>query len=589
MKSITNKVIVAAITLILITTTNIIISDNQNIVIADSNNESVIISCNEIDDQIIVDMALNNFERQTILIDGTEYTKIIIEDESNKLQTGNPDIADIRRSIIIPDDQKMSVNIISSSYTQYNNVLIAPSKGNLKRNIDPNTVPYTFSDIYNQDEYFPGSLAELESPYIVRDYRGQVVIINPIQYNPVSKILRVYNEISLEITPTGFDTVNVYDRIKSLRLNNDFIDIYNNNFINFKTTRYTPVEEYGEMLIIAYDSFYNSMLPFVEWKIMKGIPTTMVNMSDVGTTANDVDTYIENFFNTHNLTFVLLVGDITEIPSLDANGGKSDPSYSYILGDDHYPDLFIGRFSAENTDEVDTQVNRTITYEKYPQASAEWYHKGTGIASDDGSGSGDDSEWDWEHLRNIRADLLNFNYTLIDEFYEGSQGGEDASGNPSAGMVTTAVNDGRGIINYCGHGSRTSWGTSGFSNSNVNSLVNNEMLPFIWSVACVNGEFDIGTCFAEAWLRATNNNIPTGAIAFFGSSVNQAWNPPMDAQDEFNAILVGTYTDNKKYTFGGLSANGCMHMNDNYGTAGYDETDNWHLFGDPSVVWVWFI
>ena len=115
-------------------------------------------------------------------------------------------------------------------------------------------------------------------------------------------------------------------------------------------------------------------------------------------------------------------------------------------------------------------------------------------------------------------------------------------------------------------------------------LVNQEEMAFIWTVACVTGEFHVGTCFAETWLRATHNDQPSGALAKFASTVNAAWNPPMDAQDEMNSIFVESYENNVKRTFGGLSINGCMEMNDNYGTAGYHETLFWTIFGDPSVV-----
>jgi hypothetical protein len=110
------------------------------------------------------------------------------------------------------------------------------------------------------------------------------------------------------------------------------------------------------------------------------------------------------------------------------------------------------------------------------------------------------------------------------------------------------------------------------------------MLPFIWSVACNNGEFDnYDTCFAEAWLRATHNDEPAGAVAVFASSIGQYWDPPMDAQDEMVDILVESYPNNIKHTYGALCFNGCMHMNDEYGSSGYDMTDTWHVFGDPSL------
>jgi hypothetical protein len=196
---------------------------------------------------------------------------------------------------------------------------------------------------------------------------------------------------------------------------------------------------------------------------------------------------------------------------------------------------------------------------------------------------GDDGEYDYQHIRNIRTLLLNFTYTNVDEFYGGSQGGNDSPGEPTTTMVSNALNSGRSILNYCGHGSPTSWGTSGFSNSNVNSLTNDNMLPFITSVACNNGEFDDTTCFGEAWLRATHNGQPTGAIGVYMSSISQSWDPPMEAQDEFNNILVGKYANNTKTTFGGLCYNGAMSMIDNYGQDGIAMADTWIVFGDPSV------
>jgi len=181
---------------------------------------------------------------------------------------------------------------------------------------------------------------------------------------------------------------------------------------------------------------------------------------------------------------------------------------------------------------------------------------------------------------------MNYTYTEVDEFYDGTQGGDDAPENPTPGMVSAAINDGRSITSYCGHGNPAGWGTSGFSNSDIENLVNDNKLPYVICVACNNGQFnDYDECFCEAWLRATNNDNgeSTGAIAATGSSKGMSWAPPMDAQDEMIDLIVETYSDNVKHTIGGIHANGCMHMNDEYGPEGWSETDTWHIFGDPSL------
>jgi hypothetical protein len=476
----------------------------------------------------------------------------------------------------------MKVRVIAATYEEFANIFIAPSKGNLPRTINPADVPYEFSDIYTQNTWYPTIIAELQEPYYLRDFRGQVVTIHPFQYNPGEATLRFYNDITIEITPTKQITTNSITQYSLAKVDSDFLSLYERHFINFNSGKYDPVSEQGNMLVITYDNFYTAMVPFVQWKNLKGIPTEMVNVSTIGN-ANAIKTYIADYYNTKGLTFVLLVGDAAQVPTLYPGYGASDPSYSYIVGSDHYADLFVGRFSAENIAQVQTQANRTIAYERDPQIGAEWYKKGVGIASDQGEGIGDDGEIDYQHIRNIRTLLLNFTYSFVDELYDGNQGGGDAPGYPTQSMVGAALNEGRSIINYCGHGWIQGWGSSGFSNNDVNALTNNNMLPFIISVACNNGEFDSGTCFGEAWLRATHNGEPTGAIGAYMSSISQNWAPPMQAEDEFNAILVGTYPENKKTTFGALCFEGAMSMNDQYGSEGYLETDAWTVFGDPSV------
>lgn len=175
-----------------------------------------------------------------------------------------------------------------------------------------------------------------------------------------------------------------------------------------------------------------------------------------------------------------------------------------------------------------------------------------------------------------------FTYTSRAELFDGSQGGLDASGNATAAQLLTEVNNGAGIITYTGHGSDNAFTTTGFSNTNIASLTNTNVLPFIWSVACVNGNFTAGTCFAEGWLRKTYNNQPAGAVATLMSTINQSWNPPMEGQDEMVNILTENASTNIKRTFGGLSVNGIFKMNDTY--SDYNMTDTWTIFGDPSLM-----
>ena len=73
--------------------------------------------------------------------------------------------------------------------------------------------------------------------------------------------------------------------------------------------------EDGEMLVICYDSFCDETQEFVDWKNQKGIKTTLVSKSEAGSNVSSIKSYITNFYNSHDLTYVLLVGDKNQIPS----------------------------------------------------------------------------------------------------------------------------------------------------------------------------------------------------------------------------------------------------------------------------------
>lgn len=534
----------------------------------------------------VVSFTVNGFNINPVSTPRGDAFTITVPGGTPIMAKGMPDLPKLTASLIIPDQAEMQVRVVSSEFIDYPFMDVAPSKGNFTRDIDPASVAWEYGRAYTRDEFFPNTQTFLREPYILRDYRGTTIVVSPFAYNPVTRILRVYHQLTVEVVSAGTSTNNVLVR-QGLpeKTETEFAKIYSRHFLNYENgSRYTPLEEQGNMLIICYGPFMAEMQEFIDWKRTIGIPTEIIDVATIGASSSAIKTYVADYYATNGLTYLLLVGDNAQVPTITTGsiGGPSDPAYGYIVGNDHYPDVFVGRFSAENATQVQTQVIRTLEYEQNPDISIDWFSKGAAIGSD--QGPGDDNEYDYQHQRNIRTDLMGFTYTAVAELYDGSQGGEDLPGNPNSTSVANEVNAGSTVMNYTGHGSQTSWGTTGFSNSGVNGLTNNHMWPFIWSVACVNGDFLTGTCFAEAWLRASNANGPTGAVATFMSTINQSWNPPMEGQDEMNDILVESYTDNIKRTFAGISMNGCMKMNDTYGADGDEMTDTWLVFGDPSVV-----
>ncbi len=547
------------------------------------------------ENEVVVKVAIDGFYTQNVKTPNGKQVVVSVDRMASMLEAGAPDLPMEPISVIIGDRAEMQVSVVNSTYVDFENIEVAPSKGNFSRQINPDDVPYTYGEMYQQDAFWPAAQATLEAPYIMRDLRGQNIMVRPFAYNPVTKTLRVYTSMTIAMTKVSDNGENqkVARRGVTVKVAPEFEASYEHRFINYKeNSRYSWIEDHGEMLVVCPDQYMNAMQPLVDWKNQSGRPTTMVSVTAAGgNNADAIKSYISNIYNDsiRNLVYVLLVGDYNDITPhpFQYNDGQSSINYSDIWfgmmeGTDYYEEVFVGRFSAQSEAQVTTQVNKVIYYERDMQEGMTWVDKGLGIGAV-GAGSGHNGEDDYQHIDFIRDTLLHYTYTGVTDLHQGGQG----AANATAAGISNTINDGVSIINYCNHGSVTSWGVCNYSNSNVNALINDNKLPFVISVACLNGKF-VSDCFGEAWLRATNNTTgaPTGAIGGMFSWISQPWVPPMYGQDEMVDILTEWRHTNQFYhTMGGVALNGAMYVLDKGSSSDYQATQHsWILFGDPSVM-----
>ncbi len=579
-------------TAMLVNSQSLIVIDNQkpqnsSVQIIEENNSGITLKLN-----------VNSYSLSEVQTpNGTEVI-VGSPDGINYMEKGIPDVPYFATSVCIPAKGKATAEIVDANYVTVENISIAPSKGAIKRNIDPTTVPYEYGKCYSTDAFVPNINATNSEAFCIRDVRGTTVRFFPFQYNPVQKQLKVFTEITVKVKftqqPSENEITASYEKI------DEFENICSRLFINYRSkTRYTQLQDGhpGRMLIICKDNYQSAMPEFINWKREKGIETEMVLMSAIGTTAANVQTYITNYFNNHSdLAYILLVGDGGDVPSNISSTSSgwstetqtSDNKYAYLVGNDHYADVFIGRFSGQSVADISNMVRKVILYEKELTTSANWLTNGYGSASNEGgSGAsghnqGHGVESDMTHMGYIQTDLENYGYTVT-RVNQGSGYSSDVA------ATSAAFNAGVGLGCYIGHGDTQEWASTGYTNTHVNALTNENKHPFIISVACVNGDFNGNTCFAEAWLRANKNGNPTGALAFLGSTINQDWNPPMTAQDEMVDIIVESLDGNIKRTIGGISFNGYFRMIQDYpanssGGDGVATADTWTIFGDPSTM-----
>lgn len=567
-------------------------------------------------------------ERVKFNASGQDFTGLYMRHSSLLLEKSKPALPVLSGLIMIAQDQKPEIEVIKTKYTEISiDKPVVPSRGAILRNVDPATVPYVQGSVYKKNAWFPADteVVKISQPFIFRETRGVRLEVMPVQYNPVTRKLRVYSSIHAKLKYSGKGGANIHrGRSEFSRV---YAPIYQKAFLNYASVprRLSPVNENGRLIIIAADEFKKAAKPLADWKQKCGLQTLLVGTGEIGgATADNIKKFLQSQYDEVGFSHVILVGDAEQIPTNKGENEKadSDPVYVKLAGDDHVPDAIISRISASKPEQVSYQIAKIINYEQYPSEGAEagWYGRALGIGSSEGNPP------DYEYVEKLRQALLESRFSEIDSAYDpkapaNSGGGYDGypypgsfPGFPGAhphfpmnpmqpmpfsitpdrssdsraslkDKVFESVNKGVSLINYMGHGSDTSWSTTGFNNADCSKLSNGLKLPVIVSVACVNGNFVGKDCFCEAWMNSGDIENPRGAVAIFGSTTNQSWVPPIKVQ----AAIVSDFLVNDTFlTVGGLMTNGIIKGLEIHGIEtkgeGVKMMEQWHLFGDGTTL-----
>ena len=292
--------------------------------------------------EISVRFTLGGFYKEEALTpNGLQYF-ISAPKMASMLEEGSPDLPLFAIPVLIDDQAEMEIQVKEVQYQDVEDIEIAPSKGNFSREIDPESVPYRYGEVYSQDRFFPSFQARLDEPYILRDFRGQNILVYPFAYNPVTKTLRIYTQMTLTVMKKSDNGSNQKTARKSnaLKMSPEVKAMYDHRFINFEgnTSKYPFIPDEGEMLVICPPAYLAAMQPFVDWKNESGRPTTLVSLSDIGgNNCDQIKSFILSHYNNpeENLCYVLLVGDYDDLTPKSKNGGCSDIWFGQLAGNDN--------------------------------------------------------------------------------------------------------------------------------------------------------------------------------------------------------------------------------------------------------------
>ena len=85
-----------------------------------------------------------DLEFHNVEVGGETAQLVRLAEGHRHLIAGEPDVDGFTSTIIIDDQAATWVEVLDAEYYELTDVNVAPSKGNLYRNVDPATVPYEF-------------------------------------------------------------------------------------------------------------------------------------------------------------------------------------------------------------------------------------------------------------------------------------------------------------------------------------------------------------------------------------------------------------------------------------------------------------
>ncbi len=525
------------------------------------------------------------------------------------LNKGMPDVPKYAAAVRLAARGAWSVEVLGGDYEELTGVEVAPSKGNLWRTQLPSAVFFEYGAAYEEDAFYPGTLAEMRQTFVFRNVQGQGLWVYPVQYNPVRRVLRVYHSVVLRLKHqdvAGEDELTAVP--VPMALSPAFAELQERFFVNgaplVAAERTGGAETAEKILVIAPSEFIGELEPLIAWKSQCGLAVEVVTTEEIGSNkAEVVYNFVKQYYGQHGNTYLLLVGDDDAIAPVMLPFGDAlfacDNCFGYLVGNDYLPEVLVGRLHATNPEQVRLMVRRILEYEKAPllDPQADWMSAGMAAAFDEGLGYGDDGQADWQHANEWKANHLADGYTWYWEFYDGSHGADsptpghataDKAGDPVPSDLIQAIRQrGVSLFNYTGHGWEQGLSTGNFNTNFVRTLNNPGRYPILIAVGCSPGDFTGNLeSLGEAWQRAGDYQTgqPWGGIAGFFSSVLQSWAPPMEAQDGMNQYLVDADGITLHPTIGAMAAAGYASMIAAYGVYGEEMAAFWNPFADPTTV-----
>ena len=242
----------------------------------------------------------------------------------------------------------------------------------------------------------------------------------------------------------------------------------------------------------------------------------------------------------------------------------SDNSFVAVDGDDHLPDMAIGRFPVAEPEEVEAIVDKIRTYAE---------DVGVGPWRRDMLWLSDVTSFMQERSDNVAAAASARGFAVEKIYPDPDQASDEQSQDP----LRQAFDRGQLLVHFFGHGARYVWRTGTtdhrgnfdlFGLEHLQELQPTDKTPLVLSMTCWSAPFDHPTAdsIGENFLRLEGR----GAVAFLGAS----WK--VSPNQKFSDLLIEELT-----TPGGTIGESIMRAKRRLKARSLIE--NYNLLGDPAI------
>ncbi len=525
----------------------------------------------QVNGRVSVRVELDGFVRE--VLPDSRFERISLPGTDSMREAGRPALPVVGVPLLLAGEA--GVESVQGDWVAFEGVVPAPFAARPKRCGGGSWRATCDEELYGRGEPYPEAMVAVSQRGSVRGASALLLEVRPFRYVPSQHRLEVARVLEVELDGRLAD--GVPERLEST----EFARQAGSGFFSLMDgDREGEVPE--GMLAIVHDSLLEAMGKFVEWKRSRGIEVTVVPLSQVGNSYQQVQKAVADAYAGWERapTYVLLVGDgegagkVPFVPS--PYGCASDFLYSTVDGNDLYSDVLVGRISAHTPTEASVQLDKAIWYEKSVEekGGSGWLSGSVCISSSEGQGGSNDD---------VRSDVIcglmsEHGYMPVDKLYH-------STGTDKASAITGVLNDGRGWVNYLGHGSGGSWATTvpEYTTGMVKQLANPFRLPFVVDISCSNGQFEAagGDCFAEGWMKTGAPGDLRSGLAIYSATTPTAWDEPAEmAIGVTKAVL-----EEGVRGWGAAAAAGRAYMMKQMPGGGLSEVCHQYVvFGDPSLM-----